>query len=104
MAGERRQQRRASPLSLWERVRVRVPRPSRPHPPLRVGLSPKERRRGGVPLTLSLSKGVSGSLTAVVCPLKWFDKLTMSGVDARRSPLPRWERVRVTTTRRTRRP
>ena len=31
------------------------------------------------PLTLSLSKGVSGSFTAVVCSLKWFDRLTMSG-------------------------
>ena len=31
------------------------------------------------PLTLSMSKGVSGSLTAALSPLKWFDKLTMSG-------------------------
>ena len=37
------------PLSLWERVGVRVPRPSRPHPPLRVGLSPRERRGDGFP-------------------------------------------------------
>ena len=31
------------------------------------------------PLTLSLSKGVSGGRAAVAFPLKWFDKLTMSG-------------------------
>jgi hypothetical protein len=31
------------------------------------------------PLTLSLSKGVSGPLNGT--PLIWFDKLTMSGVD-----------------------
>ena len=28
------------------------------------------------PLTLSLSKGVSGSRTISVYPLKWFDRLT----------------------------
>ena len=33
------------------------------------------------PLTLSLSKGVSGPLNVNGTPLIWFDKLTMSGVD-----------------------
>ena len=31
------------------------------------------------PLTLSLSKGVSGWAGVAACPLIWFDRLTMSG-------------------------
>ncbi len=34
------------------------------------------------PLALSMSKGASGAGTAIGYPLKWFDKLTMSGKGA----------------------
>ncbi len=39
-----------------------------------------------LPLTLSLSKGVSGSSYTQCYPLKWFDRLTMSGKEPALQP------------------